>query len=107
MIAKIILFFHFEIPNMSQEEQKTSEIFQASFVPHVGSGGALTAWKILDFELSRHFNVAILANCSKTSVTIIYNTYRPRKTSLLNLIYFEGKTDCSEVDAQLNPISIG
>ena len=75
----MILFFHFEISNMSQEVQKTGGIFQAPFVQHIGSGGALTAWKILDFELPRHFNIAVLANCSKTSVKIIYNTYRPRK----------------------------
>ena len=27
---------------------------------HVKSGGILRAWKILDFELPRHFNIAIL-----------------------------------------------
>ena len=34
---------------------------------HVESGGAGGAWNIVDFELPKHFNIAILAN--KTAMT--------------------------------------
>lgn len=61
MIAQIILFFHFETSGISLEVQKNSGIFRGRSATHLGSGGALRAWKIFDFELPRYFNVAILA----------------------------------------------
>ena len=63
---------------------------------HMGSGEALKAWKILDFELPRHFNIGILPTKTalKTSVKIINNTCGPPKTSLLKLIHIERKTGC-------------
>lgn len=60
----------------------------------VGSWGPLRAWKILDFELPRHFNAAILASkTSLRSVKIIQNTCETEKIPLLKLIYTDWKTD--------------
>ena len=40
---------------------KKQRIFRGHVLCIWGSGVALRAWKILDFELPRHFNIGILA----------------------------------------------
>ena len=46
---------------MNLEVEKNSGIFGGRGVMRVGSRKALRASKFLDFELLRHFNIAILA----------------------------------------------
>ena len=66
-------------------------------VTHVGSGGALRVWEILDFELPRHFNISILATKtalkypSKLSV-ILANPKKYHHWNSFILIYIERKT---------------
>ena len=76
---------------------KKQRIFRGHVLCIWGSGVALRAWKTLDFELPRHFNIGILAAkiALKHQSKIIHNTCEPKKTSLLKLIYIEGKTDYS------------
>ena len=63
----------------------------------MGSWGPLRAWKILEFELPRPFNTAILAaKTSLKSLKIIYNTCETEKMPLLKLIYIEWKTGYTE-----------
>ena len=78
----------------SLEVQKNSEIFQGCSVILVGSGGAVRAWKILDFEFPKHFNIAIQANKMLWhTVKINYDTRKLQKTSLLKLICTDGKAE--------------
>ena len=46
----------------ANSQKSGGTIFQGCSVILVGSGGAVRAWKILDFEFPKHFNIAIQAN---------------------------------------------
>ena len=81
LLAKHVLIsyskvFSTSLTDMSLKVEKNSRIFRSRSVVSVGSGYALRAWKILDFEFPRYFNIAILATKTalkhqwKSSITL-------------------------------------